>query len=210
MKVIQLCVGVVRTNCYIVYDDKTKEAIVIDPGDQAEQILAEIKKAGITVQYILLTHAHFDHVLAVQEIKQATGAKLVVHEADAGMLKKESMGEFRPYAQNYIEPTVDQFAQEGTQISFGELTATYLHTPGHTPGSSVIQIEECLFTGDTLFRHECGRCDLPGGNFNQMLHSLARLYHLTGDFRVLPGHEALSTLSDERQHNPYMQQAISR
>lgn len=208
MKVLHLCVGVVRTNCYIVFDEASKEGAVIDPGDNAEDILAQIRKEGIIVKYILLTHAHFDHVLAVKAVKEATGATLVLHEADAGMMKKETMTDFRPYITNYIEPKVDLYAKDGTQVTFGGMTATYLHTPGHTPGSCVIMLGNCLFTGDTLFRHECGRCDLPGGNFDQMLLSLKRLYDLPGDFRVLPGHEEISTLSEERAHNPYIHQAL--
>lgn len=210
MKILHLCVGVVRTNCYIVFDEATKEGAVIDPGDNAYAILSQIREEAITLKYILLTHAHFDHVLAVKAVKEATGAQLVLHEADAGMLKKETMSDFRPYITNYQEPIVDLYAKEGTQVTFGGMTATYLNTPGHTPGSSVIMIGDCLFTGDTLFRHECGRCDLPGGNFDQMLESLKRLHDLPGDFHVLPGHEDMSTLAEERSQNPYIRQALAR
>ncbi|MGE4549551.1 MAG: MBL fold metallo-hydrolase [Intestinibacillus sp.] len=210
MKILHLCVGVVRTNCYIIFDEATKEGAVVDPGDSADAILEQIRKEGIALKYILLTHAHFDHILAVKAVKEATGAQLVLHEADAGMLKKETMSDFRPYITNYQEPTVDIYAKEGTQVAFGGMAATYLNTPGHTPGSSVIMIGDCLFTGDTLFRHECGRCDLPGGNFDQMLESLKRLHDLPGDFHVLPGHEDMSTLTEERSQNPYIRQALAR
>lgn len=210
MKIMQLCVGMVGTNCYIVYDEKSREAVVIDPGDNAASILKSVEKENLSVRYVLLTHAHFDHILAAHEVLQKTGAKYVVPEADQWLLHHENMGQFRSIVRSYAEDTPDILATEGTQITFGDLTATYMNTPGHTPGSSVIMIRDCLFTGDTLFRHECGRCDLEGGDFGQMLHSLKRLYDLDGDYKVLPGHEGLSTLSEERAYNPYMQQAIGK
>ena len=105
---------------------------------------------------------------------------------------------------------MDIQAEEGTELTIGGLTAYYMNTPGHTPGSSVIKVGDVLFTGDTLFRHECGRCDFEGGDFNQMLASLKRLHDLEGDYKVLPGHEGLSTLEEERRNNPYMRQATGR
>lgn len=210
MKVLQLCVGMVATNCYIVFDEVSREAAVIDPGDSAPSILHAVDEEKLTVRYVLLTHAHFDHILAVHEVLEKTGAKYVVPEADTWLLKRENMGQFRAIARGYVEDTPDILATEGTQLTFGGLTATYMNTPGHTPGSSVIQIEDCLFTGDTLFRHECGRCDLEGGDFGVMLRSLKRLHDLEGDYKVLPGHEGLSTLAEERVANPYMLQAVGK
>lgn len=210
MNIMQLCVGMVGTNCYIVSDEDTREAVVIDPGDNAPSILAAVEREKLTVRYVLLTHAHFDHILAVHEVRAATGAQYVVPEGDVWLLDKQNMGQFRAIASGYVQDTPDLLASEGTEITFGGLTATYLHTPGHTPGSCCIRIEDCLFTGDTLFRHECGRCDLEGGDFAQMLRSLKRLHDLAGDYRVLPGHEGLSTLEEERMQNPYMLQATGR
>lgn len=210
MKILSLRVGVVGTNCYIVYDEATREGAVIDPGDNAESILKAVREQGIEVKYILLTHAHFDHVLAAAAVKEATGAQLVLHEADVPYLSRDAMRDFAPYVKHYEEPVVDVRAREGTEVTFGGLTATYLHTPGHTPGSCTLRIGGALFTGDTLFRHECGRCDLPGGDFNKMLDSLARLAGLPGDYPVLPGHEGASTLDEERRANPYIRQALAR
>ncbi len=208
MKLIQLHVGMVQTNCYVFYDENTMEGAVVDPGDNAPVILREIERAGAEIKYILLTHAHFDHILAVHEISEETGAKLVVHKDDEWLLSYDSMGEFRPFARNYKETPVDILAEEGTKIQVGSLTAEYLHTPGHTPGSCCIRVEDVLFTGDTMFRHECGRCDLKGGDFSLMLQSLKRLSELPGDYRVLPGHDAITTLSEERARNPYVKQAL--
>ena len=136
--------------------------------------------------------------------------RYVVPEGDLWLLKRENMGQFRSLASAYVEDKPDLLANEGTQVTFGGMTATYMNTPGHTPGSSVIRIGDCLFTGDTLFRHECGRCDLEGGDFGQMLRSLRRLHDLEGDYKVLPGHEGISSLSEERAANPYMAQAVGR
>lgn len=211
MKILQLCVGMVQTNCYIVYDEQTMEGAVIDPGANGAAICSEIARAGIKVQWILLTHGHFDHILAVHEVQQATGARLAIHKDDLWMLTPEaidsSMRGFGLPRRGYDALTPDLLAEEGTEAAIGGLTARYLHTPGHTPGSSCIQIGDVLFTGDTLFRHECGRCDLKGGDFQQMLRSLKRLHDLEGDYQVLPGHDAVSTLADERAWNPYMRQA---
>ena len=210
MKIMQLCVGMIATNCYIVYDENTREAAVIDPGDNARSILKAVEQEKLTVKYVMLTHAHFDHLLAAHGVLEATGAQYVVPEGDLWLLKYENMEDFGGMARSYVEDTPDIVAKEGTQITFGGLTATYMNTPGHTPGSSVIRIGDCLFTGDTLFRHECGRCDLTGGDFGKMLQSLKRLHDLEGDYKVLPGHEGISTLSEERPVNPYMLQAVGK
>ena len=210
MKVMQLTVGVVGTNCYIVYDESTREAAVIDPGDNAKSILHAVAEEKLTVRYVLLTHAHFDHILAVHDVLEATRAQFVCPEADTWLLSRDNMGQFRSLARSYVQDTPDILAGEGTAVTFGGLTAVYMSTPGHTPGSSVIRIGDCLFTGDTLFRHECGRCDLEGGDFSAMLRSLKRLSELEGDYKVLPGHEGISTLDEERAANPYMLQARGR
>ena len=141
---------------------------------------------------------------------EGTGAQFVCPEADTWLLCRDNMGQFRSLARNYVQDTPDILAKEGTEITFGGMTAVYMSTPGHTPGSSVIRIGDCLFTGDTLFRHECGRCDLEGGDFSAMLRSLKRLSELEGDYKVFPGHEGISTLSEERAANPYMLQANGR
>ena len=186
MKILHLTVGMVQTNCYIVFDEATREGAVIDPGDNAESILKAVASEKINLRFILLTHGHFDHILAVHEVAEKTGAKLVCPKGDLWLLHRESMGEFQPFARGFVETPVDVEAEEGAEVSFGGMTAHYMHTPGHTPGSS---------------------CDLAGGDFSQMLKSLKRLHDLPGDYKVLPGHESMSTLEEERQWNPYMLQA---
>lgn len=210
MKILHLVVGMVQTNCFIFYDENTMEGAVVDPGDNASSILKAIRDEKIKLQYVLLTHGHFDHILAVHDVVEATGAKLVCPKDDLWLLHREAMGEFRPWAQNFVETPVDIEAEEGTAVTIGGLTAYYMNTPGHTPGSSVIRVNDVLFTGDTLFRHECGRCDLEGGDFGLILRSLKRLHDMEGDYKVLPGHMGMSTLEEERRCNPYMRQATGR
>lgn len=207
MKILELTVGIVMTNCFIFYDEHTMEGAVVDPGDNAPAILKAIDEAGVKITHILLTHGHFDHILAVHEVSEATGAKLVCPKKDLWLLHWDAMGEFRPYVHNFVETPVDIEAEEGTEIKIGGLTAHYIATPGHTPGSCCIIVDDVMFTGDTIFRQACGRCDLEGGDFGLMMKSLARLYDLPGDYKLMPGHEDITTLSEERQRNPYMWQA---
>ena len=214
MKIKQYCVGDVSTNCYLVYNEDTLEGAIVDPGDNAAKLLSEINALNIDLKYILLTHAHFDHVMAVGAIKKATGAQVVVNKEDEYLFDGQaSLSAFGAYGRQLLQrfdfPGADIWAQEGTEITFGGMTAKYMHTPGHTPGSCVILLDDSvLFTGDTLFCGSCGRTDLPGGDWTTILKSLKRLYDLPGDYRVLPGHEALATLEYERTSNPFMLQAI--
>ncbi len=208
MKILHLTVGMVATNCYIFYDENTMEGAVIDPGDNAKAILKTIEDEKINLKYVLLTHGHFDHILAVHDVVSATGAKLVCNKDDLWLLNKNAMGQFKSFAKNFKETPVDIEAEDGTEIKVGGLTAKYISTPGHTPGSSVILVGDVMFTGDTLFRRECGRCDLEGGDFPTILRSLKKLYNMQGDYKVLPGHDAFSTLEEEREYNRYMREAI--
>ena len=210
MKLETMVLGPLETNCYLLWDEQTMEAAVIDPGASGQKIADRLAQNGLMLRMILLTHAHFDHILAVHDVLEATGAQFVCPEADTWLLSRDNMGQFRSLARSYVQDTPDILAGEGTAVTFGGLTAVYMSTPGHTPGSSVIKIGDCLFTGDTLFRHECGRCDLEGGDFSAMLRSLKRLSELEGDYKVFPGHEGISTLSEERAANPYMLQARGR
>ena len=210
MNIQTLTLGPLATNCYLVRQDGCSRVVIIDPAANSKKLLAALQEQGLTLEAIFLTHAHFDHILAAHEVLEATGAQYVVPEKDIWLLSRDNMGQFRGLARNYVQDTPDILANEGTEVTFGGMTATYMATPGHTPGSSVIRIGDCLFTGDTLFRHECGRCDLEGGDFSAMLRSLKRLHDLDGDYKVFPGHEGISTLNEERAYNPYMLQAMGK
>ena len=176
-----LSLGILPTNCYIVYDTQTMQAAVIDPADNAPKILGRIKALGITVKYIFITHAHFDHILGAQDLKEATGAKVVIHKYDDEDLSVAKVARFHPsLKKHYREVKPDIFASDGDVFEIGSLKAEFIHTPGHTIGSCIIKIGRYIFSGDTLFRQECGRCDLAGGNFSSMLDSLKKIYDLDG------------------------------
>jgi glyoxylase-like metal-dependent hydrolase (beta-lactamase superfamily II) len=202
MKVRVLPVGMLGTNCYLLEDEKAKLAAVIDPGDEAEKILSVLRDDGVTVRYILLTHGHYDHTTAVPELHAALPqAEIYIHPADANG------------AGNRLFPLAGQIEglslyDEGTELSLGGLTIQVLHTPGHSKGSVTLKAENALFCGDTLFAGSCGRTDLPGGSYEEIMTSLRRLGQLEGDFKVYPGHDMVSTLEQERRDNPYLRQAL--
>lgn len=209
MKVETLVVGFINTNCYIAHDGR--EAVVIDPGANAEQIIAKADELGVSIRYIFLTHAHFDHVLAVDEIIKKTGAKLVANAGERERLRDaELSGQNVLRRRDFTALYADvEIASEGA-MDIGEMHFEFISTPGHTEGSMCIICEDTMFSGDTLFAGTCGRCDLAGGDYGEMLSSLRKLYELPGDYKVLPGHEQATTLSHERVYNPYMAEAMRR
>ena len=202
MKVKLLRVGPIGTNCYILEDDQTNLAAVIDPGDEPELIQEALEKEGVEVRSLLLTHGHYDHTTAVPALHRVyPQADIYIHQADAngaGSTLFPLAGE------------VDDLKlyDEGDVIRLGDHEIQVLHTPGHSPGSVTLKVEDVLFTGDTLFAGSCGRTDLRGGSYEQIMQSLKRLGELKGDFHVCPGHEATSTLERERRSNPFLMEAM--
>ena len=200
MKVSMMQVGPIGTNCYIL-EDGGKIAI-IDPGDEAERILSILSRLDSRVEYILLTHGHYDHTTAVPELHKALPeAKIYIHQADANG------------AGSRLFPLAGQvddllLYDEGDALPLGALTIEVLHTPGHSPGSVTLKAGDVLFTGDTLFAGDCGRTDLRGGSWEEILVSLGRLGKLEGNFHVLPGHGDTSDLDTERKINPYLKQGM--
>ena len=215
LNISSLTVGVVATNCYIAVDTDTREAAVIDPGDKAGAILERVNAENLNVRYIFLTHGHFDHILAMPEVRRATGAKCVIHEADAKYLSDPGLS--APFGRVSIESAAaDIVTRDGETFPLGRYTFEILHTPGHTPGSVCLRVMTpgegrggVLLTGDTLFEDDCGRCDLPGGDYTVMLESLRRLAALEGDYDVYPGHDAGTTLNRERTRNVNLLEALS-
>lgn len=201
MLVKTLPLGPYETNCYIVTDENTLECAVIDPGDESNTVLNYIEANRLIVKYILITHGHFDHTGAVEEVRLATGTPVFIHSMDA--YTQAPGGPFQFYAAGDT-----RFYGEGDAIAVGGLIFTVLDTPGHSPGSVTLQCENCLFTGDTLFRDSCGRTDLQGGDMRVLLGSLRRLHDLEGDFEVYPGHGEASSLVRERGVNYYMKYAV--
>lgn len=203
MQVKVLQVGPIGTNCYLLEDEKAHVAAVIDPGDEAGRILQVIKDDGVDVKYILLTHGHYDHTTAVPELHQALPqAEIYIHKADANG------------AGSRLFPLAGQipdlkFYDEGDALTLGELTIQVLHTPGHSKGSVTLKVGDVLFCGDTLFAGSCGRTDLAGGSYAEIMASLKKLGQLPGDYHVCPGHDVTSTLERERRSNPFLKEAMS-
>lgn len=202
MKVKMMQVGPIGTNCYILEDEGEKRAAVIDPGDEAGRILSVLREMDSQVDYILLTHGHYDHTTAVPELHEALpDAKIYIHRADANGTGSR------------IFPLAGQvkdllFYDEGDALPLGALTVEVLHTPGHSKGSVTLKVRDVLFTGDTLFAGDCGRTDLPGGSYEEILASLGRLGRLEGNFHVCPGHEQTSTMDREREINRYLREGM--
>ncbi len=199
MTVTSLPVGSIGTNCYLLYDETTKNAVVIDPGDDAEPAAARIGALGLKVRGILLTHGHFDHCGDVKRIRELTGAQVFVHPADRDLPLPLNRG-----------LVADRDLADGDVLDLAGTQVKVLHTPGHTPGSVCFLCGDLLFSGDTLFAGSCGRTDLPGGSPADMIRSFRRLAELAGDYTVYPGHGEETTLAAERETNPFLQMALRR
>ena len=194
MEQITMALGAYQTNCYILWGEDSRECLVIDPGYEPEKILAQVEKHGKTIGAILLTHGHFDHVGAVRALAAETDCSVYLQEEDLSMPPQFTAGPLY-YTHLYTE---------GDVLLVAGLSVRVLHTPGHTPGSVCLRIEDKLFSGDTLFEGSCGRTDLPGGSWPQILQSLKRLATIPEDLRVFPGHGGDTTLRREKLYNPYM------
>lgn len=203
MLIKTLPVGRLETNCYVVTDENALVCAVIDPGDESNTILDYIEDNKLSCKAILITHAHFDHVSAVNAMLEATGAELYMCEKDLELAKTGASGRFTP-------PENTHFYKDGDEVKVAGLTFKVMETPGHTPGGVTLICGDALFTGDTLFRGSCGRTDLPGGDMRAELRSLKRIASLEGDYEVYPGHAESSMLSIEREHNPYVRHALEK
>ena len=206
MKIIAMEVGVIGTNCYVVINEEQKKCVVIDPGGDADQILEKIKQKGITIEAIFLTHGHSDHIMAVDEVREVTGAKVYISEADADMLTKASsnlsvyMGAGREFK------AADEFLIDGETITAAGLKFQVVATPGHTKGGICLLCGDTVFCGDTIFSESIGRTDLPGGSYSQILHSIkTKIMVLPDEMKLLPGHGPATTIGWERRRNPFLQ-----
>ena len=200
MNIKTMQVGPLGTNCYLLEDEHTHAAAVIDPGGDGARIEAQLRADGAELKRILLTHAHFDHTGGVAELHKALpDVPVYLHPADAELLGSQVFPAIGV-------PTVP-YKDEDT-LKLGSLTISVLHTPGHTPGGVCLKVGDALVTGDTLFQGSMGRTDFAGGSYEQIMASLKRLAALPGDYHVLPGHMGTSTLEAERKSNYYMQEAM--
>ena len=202
-----LTVGPVAENCFIARPDGADRAVIFDPGDEAERILAAVEEMGVTVEAILLTHTHFDHVGAVAPVARATGAPVYVPEIERPVLADIMRFVPFPGIGPYESYEADHTLAGGEQLQFAGLDIDVLFTPGHSPGHMTYSIpaERAAFSGDVLFRGSVGRTDLPGGDWNTLLASIGNLVEsLPEDTAIYPGHMEITTLGAERRTNPFL------
>lgn len=205
MIIKDLTVGPIMANCFILGCDTTKEAVVIDPGDESNRILMALAGLKLKVKYIINTHGHFDHVGANKKIKDATGADLLIHSLDVPMLAHLSASASAWGLQSDDSPPPDRTIKDGDEIKFGNIILKVIHTPGHTPGGISLYSDGFVFVGDTLFAGSIGRTDFPGGDFDTLISSIRKkLFVLGDDVRVFSGHGPETTIGDEKRHNPFV------
>jgi len=200
-------VGPLMGNCYIVGDEKTREAVVIDPGDEPDRIVLTMGKERLTAKTILLTHAHVDHVGGLKALKDSTKAQIIMHKDDAFLLKTAPMQALVFGVRPSISPKPEKFVDEGDTVSCGSILLKVLHTPGHSPGgvSYFIEGEKKVFVGDTLFAGSIGRTDLPGGDYETLIRSIKeKLLPLGDDVEVYCGHGPPTTIEQEKRYNPFL------
>ena len=200
----RLVVGPFASNCYIIGSESNKEGVIIDPGDEAEEILNNVKDLELKTKFIVLTHGHIDHVGALKEVKDATGAEAAIHTDDAKSLNDHSLG--RVFGLSYPPPPApDRLLKGGDSIDIGDLHLLVLHTPGHSPGGICLLGDGVVFSGDTLFNYGIGRTDLPGGSYSQLMNSIhTKLMILPDNTIVYPGHGPDTTIGTERHSNPFL------
>lgn len=200
-----LVVGPLQVNCYIVACDETKEAVVIDPGGNAPQILSLLDENDLKLTRIINTHAHFDHVGAVHELKEACRVKFCLHRDDLPVLDAYDAQLSFFGLRAGPKPQVDEFLEDGDEITFGTAALRVLHTPGHSPGSVSFAGDGVVFCGDLLFAGSIGRTDLPGGDYQTLIQAVrTRIFPLGDDVTVCSGHGPLTTVGRERAHNPFL------
>ncbi len=199
-----LAVGPIMANCYIIGCEETRNAAVIDPGDEADRILTTLSEDKLTVRYILNTHGHFDHVGANMRLKEVTGAALAIHPDDAPMLDTLNMAaaSFGMAVDN--SPPPDLLINDGDVINIGNIALKVIHTPGHSPGGVSFHTNGIVFVGDTLFAGSIGRTDFPGGDYNTLISSVRnKLFLLGDDVQALTGHGPATTIGQEKRTNPF-------
>jgi glyoxylase-like metal-dependent hydrolase (beta-lactamase superfamily II) len=201
----KIMTGSMLANCYIIGDEETKETVIIDPSSEPEELLNIVKRNNLEVKYIINTHGHMDHIGANEGIKEATGAKILIHKDDGDMLGSPTKNLAIFWGQTTKSPPADRFLKDGETFALGDLKIRVIHTPGHTPGGICLLTENKLFSGDTLFENSIGRTDLPGGSDKLIIASIKNnLLTLSDEIEVYPGHGDETTIGRERKNNPFL------
>jgi len=205
LKVVTIPAGIYAANCYLVYSENTKKAIVIDPGGDVDDIMAKIEELNLDIEYIILTHGHGDHIGGVLELKSFIDVPIAIHKEDEYMLKNGNQNLSSQMVMGTIELNADILLEDGDEISFGDLTAKIIHTPGHTPGGISIKIGNSIFTGDTLFAGSIGRTDFPGGSYKEIISSIKNRIIIYPDETIIyPGHGPATNVKIEKANNPFL------
>jgi hydroxyacylglutathione hydrolase len=205
-----LPVGWLQCNCSILGDENTREGIVVDPGDEIDDIVAVLKKHQLKLKYIVITHSHIDHIGGAKKLKEKTGAPVYMNERDLELYKHLDQQAMIIGVPAPEKTDIDVMLRDGDELQCGDIRAGIMHTPGHTQGSICVLLRDTapgtLLAGDTLFRGSIGRTDLPGGNFHQIMQSLReKLLGLDDSTVVVPGHGPVTTIGRERESNPFLQ-----
>lgn len=205
MEFKRLPLGIYQANCYILHDEKTKEAAVIDPGGDFPELKSYIESNGLSVKYIIVTHGHGDHIGALRELKDYSKAIICVHKEDHEMLGSKSKNYSEVVAGTGVEMSADRLLEDGDVLELGETKLKIIHTPGHSRGGVCVYCEGNLFSGDTLFAGSIGRTDLTGGSFDEIIASIkSKILILPENTAVYPGHGSSTTISIEKKMNPFL------
>ncbi len=201
MKIEVISVGPLQANCFIVWDEVSKEAIVIDPGDEPDRIIHFLEEKGLHVKYLLCTHAHFDHVGALPELKKQTGAPIAIHLAEREIYEgARDMAAFFGYDIERL-PDPDIYLKDNDLLKIGSIEFRILHTPGHSPGGVCLYGNGVIFTGDTVFAGSVGRTDFYGGSIDDLKSSFQKVLSLPPRTKILPGHGPETTVEQEKREN---------
>lgn len=203
-------VGPLGTNCYLMYKASVGKGILFDCGGKAAAIEKMVLDNGVTVEYIILTHGHFDHMMAVAECAEKYNTKIIMHQDDVEWIDILKSGQYKPiYATTFKRFEPDILIEQDCKMELCGLELEFICTPGHSKGSMCIICQDVIISGDTLFREEIGRCDFYGGDYDKMLQSLKKISSLTGEYIILPGHGESTTMRHELQCNRYIEEARS-
>lgn len=206
MIIKQYVAGPIEANNWLVADEKSKEAVLIDCSERVQKIVDDVKELGLNVKYILLTHGHFDHVMGVNSMKEELGAEVLISSKDNKQLEMTQTILSTFGIRIDKNPNYDRFIDGNTKLKIGDIPIKVIETPGHTEGGLSYLIDEKLFSGDTLFKNYVGRTDLPGGNFAKLENSIRNvLYKLDDTTEVFPGHNEMTTIGYEKKHNEIVQ-----